>query len=214
MKKIEEFIVPYMDSVTTELRKTDWSNPGIYANWLAQTYYHICHSTRLLAAASSRFYVTNDKYHLQTIHHAKEEKSHEKVVLNDLKHMKYSIDTFSELTSAKNLYRSAYYLIERENPLTMYGYVYFLELLSLKGGPDIMERAQNTFGERTVQHLKLHCNDDVEHIQMYANMLNEFTGKERAYVEDGIINTANNYKAMVQEVAATAIAKKKLGIAA
>ncbi len=197
--KIQDFIEPYMNDVTTEIRKTDWSDPEIYGNWLAQTYFHICHSTRLLAAAGSRYYVDADKYHLQSIQHAKEEKSHEKVVLADLKYMKRNLDDYQELQSTKNLYHSAYYLIERVNPLTMYGYVYFLELLSLKGGPDIMERALNSFGERTIQHLKLHCGDDVEHIQMYESILNEMNPGQRAYVEAGIVGTAKNYKSMVQE---------------
>ena len=46
------FTEPYMQDVERVMDSADWSDPDIYGNWLAQTYYYVCHSTRLLAAAS------------------------------------------------------------------------------------------------------------------------------------------------------------------
>lgn len=200
MKTIQEFTKPYMDRIENEMAKTDWTMPNTYANWLAQTHYYICHSTRILAAAGSRFQVDQDKFHIQAVEHAKEEKSHEKLTLADLKHMKFSINDFPELPSTKALYRSAYYLIERENPISLYGYVYYLELLSITVGRDIMERASNAFGAKSVQHLKLHAQDDVEHIETYAKALNQLGAKERSYVEEALVTTANNYESMICEI--------------
>src|SRR5262245_13457821 len=62
-----------------------WAHREAYAAWLAQTYYYVSHSTRLLALAASRYTVADDAFHLRCLEHLREEKSHEKLATADLK---------------------------------------------------------------------------------------------------------------------------------
>ena len=200
MSSIPKFTVPYMKIVTDEIEQIDWTNKVNYAGWLAQTYYHICHSTRVLVAAAARFQVDQDQHHLQCVGHAKEEKSHEKIVLKDLKNLGFSMSDFPEFTSTKALYRNIYYLIEHEDPISIYGYVYFLELLSIRGGIGMLNQVKECFGPNTSGHLQLHSADDVEHLAAYAKLLDACSEPQKSLICEAVVDTALLYKEMLLEI--------------
>ena len=210
MKKItlEQFTEPYIQETIQLIDSMDWSNPEVYGNWLAQTYYYICHSTRLLAAAASRFQVDRDKLHTQQANHIKEESHHERLAENDLKALGFTLKDFPELTSTKNLYRSTYYMVEREHPISIYGYVYFLECVPVRRGKECLAIVEKAFGAKTSRCLKVHTNDDPAHIATYASFIEELPANERALVEEMLVSTAKNYAHLLQEVKASVGGKR------
>lgn len=54
-----------------------WADENFYSNYLAQTYYFVCHSTRLLARSISHFGVDRDMLYKRFVAHLKEENYHE-----------------------------------------------------------------------------------------------------------------------------------------
>src|SRR5687768_17384452 len=76
----------------------------IYAQYLAQTYYYVSHSTRLLALSASRFSVSHEDLHRRFIAHMVEEKGHHLIAAADLKKLGYDIKLISELPTTKVLY--------------------------------------------------------------------------------------------------------------
>ena len=50
----------------------NWGNKYIYACYLAQTYYYVSHSTRLLASAASRFTQEESHFHRRFLKHCQE----------------------------------------------------------------------------------------------------------------------------------------------
>lgn len=200
MTSIPKFTIPHMKLVTDEINNIDWTNKMNYAGWLSQTYYHICHSTRVLAAAAARFQVAQDKHHLQCVGHAREEKSHEKIVLKDLKTLGFEMKEFPEFASTKALYRNIYYSIEHVDPISIYGYVYFLELLSIRGGVGMLKKASEAFGNSISAHLTLHSADDVEHLGQYAKLLEACTDHQKSIICNAVAETAFLYKLMLSDI--------------
>ena len=159
MKKIitmKEITQPHIDRLTATVLAMDWKNSRVYGDWLAQTYYHVRHSTRLLAAAAGRFTMEQHKLHLQCMKHAGEERGHEKLALSDLEQVGFPLAEFPELPATKALYRSQYYLVDRENPIALFGYAYFLEWLGLAAGPQVLAILEPVYGKNAVKHLRVH----------------------------------------------------------
>jgi len=204
-KAIQNSLSAGTQEICTTFETMDWKNIAVYGNWLAQTYYYVCHSTRLLAAAAARFTVKYDKEHIQMIDHAKEERMHEKIAIHDLQALGLNIKDFPELPQTKSLYHSMYSLIERENPMAMFGYILLLETLSLAKGHDIKNYAQKNFGLKSTAYLKLHTEDDVEHLKSYEKIIMESTEINKMDIKNAVELTTSNYKSML--VAINDIAK-------
>lgn len=190
---------PLVEKVLQRVLSLDWQDPNVYASFLAQTHYHICHSTRLLAAAGARFTVEHDAFHLQCMKHAAEERSHEKLSTSDLKAIGKSLADYPELPATKALYRSIYCMIDRESPFALFGYAYFLECIGVAG-----RRLENIvkpiYGAKAVKHLSLHANEDVEHLEVYETALEKFKGADRQHLIESILTTAANYERIYQEI--------------
>lgn len=203
MKKpsVKEVTKPLLERVNAVIQGMDWSVPEVYGNFLAQTHYHICHSTRLLAAAGGRFSVAQENLHLHCMKHAAEERSHEKLSTSDLERVGFRLADFPELSSTKNLYRNIYYLIDRVNPVAIYGYAYFLECIAVSPGASfIEEKACEKFGVNAVKHVALHLKEDPEHIEAYEKQLEHFNSEERACLIDAIETTGYNYERIYLEI--------------
>lgn len=211
MKKpsLEQFVEPHLKQITSTIAAMNWEQKRIYGNWLAQTYYYICHSTRILAAAASRFQVDRDKLHTQQANHIKEESHHEKLALADLKALGFSLADFPELPGTKALYRSAYYMIEREHPISVYGYVFLLECVPVYCGGGTLETVSRAFGPNAARCLKLHTNDDPEHIKTYLSFIDELPENEKAHVRELLTTTADNYVRLLDEVVLASEDQKK-----
>lgn len=202
-----------LESICSDFDSLDFSDAKTYGNWLSQTYYYVCHSTRLLAHAAARFTVAHyDKEHIQMIEHAKAERMHERIAIHDLNQIGHKIEDFPELAQTKSLYLSIYSLIDRENPMSMFGYILILETLSLAKGLDIYKAALENFGPKASTYLKLHTEDDVEHLKSYEKILKEANAKDRQDIKDAIEITAHNYRGMlsgIQESAGMKLNMKK-----
>lgn len=198
-KKVKEFTRPHIERVMGTLNGMDWKNPDVYGEFLAQTYYHICHSTRLLAAAGARFQVDQDKLHLQCMKHASEERSHEKLSLSDLKEIGRRLEDFPELPATKSLYRSIYYLIEHSSPITLFGYAYFLEWLAVEASP-LEAELSSIYGAKAVKHLHVHAHEDPDHIKAYEDALDRVSGREHMHLLESIESTGYNYERIYDEI--------------
>ncbi len=203
MKKqtVKEFTKPLLDQLLSIIVPMDWKNPRVYGDFLAQAHYHICHTTRLLAAAGARFGPDQDAFHLQCMKHAGEERSHEKLSTSDIKEIGLRLADFPELPATQALYRNAYYLIDHGSPVTLFGYAYFLECVGASGKL-IEEVLQDTYGRRATKHLSLHAHEDPGHIEAYENTLDGLGGADRKWVEEGIISTAYHYERIYLEILA------------
>ncbi|MBX9766551.1 MAG: hypothetical protein K2X47_04700 [Bdellovibrionales bacterium] len=93
-----------IQNVGADLKRVNWQDQDVYANFLAQTYYFVCHSTRLLASAASRFPVSQDQFFKRFVAHLGEEKNHEKIALTDLKNLECDVNDFPEMGETRAFY--------------------------------------------------------------------------------------------------------------
>lgn len=213
MKKttVKAFTQPQIERVAARIVGMDWQNKRLYGDFMAQTYYHICYSTRLLAAAAARFTVEQEHLHQQCMKHAGEERSHEKLSLSDLKTIGFTLADFSELPATKAMYRSNYYLIEHVSPLSLFGYAYFLEWVAVRAGSQMLAGVEKLYGANAVKHIHVHTKEDPEHIEVYEKQLDTYSGKDRAVLEEAIETTAFGFERIFEEIQARsgAVARKK-----
>jgi hypothetical protein len=202
MKKESLFLIAntLTDEIAAAADRINWKDPDNYGNWLAQTFYYVSHSTRVLTAAAARFDTRFDEQHIQLVQHAKEERSHEKIARGDLLALGRKLEDFPEMGATKALYRNAYYLIDRVHPMSIYGYVALLEILSVKRGPALLKEAEEEFGTNCIRYLKLHTEDDVEHIKMYEGLLARCEGEAFEAVKEGLISTAANFQHLLTDI--------------
>lgn len=145
---------------------------NFYANYLAQTYYFVDHSVRLLGLAMARS--ENKDFRNRCIKHIVEEKGHEMMCVNDLKFMGLKPTDFKELALTKAFYQTQYFKTDR-NPISLLGYILALEILAAKILPDLNVKIKELYPQ-SMTFTKIHGEEDQDHIESgfkQLEMLNE-----------------------------------------
>ena len=175
----------------------NWLDKAIYASWLAQTYFFVCHSTRFLATAAGRFTVSKDALHQRFLRHLGEEKSHEKMILSDLKTLGFNMENFQELPETKAFYERQYYLIEHIAPEVHFGYILCLELLAALHGHATYKIVSSEFGEKSSLFLKVHGEDDLDHIEKAFSEVEKLPAELQRFVLDNFKVSSRLYGSLL-----------------
>lgn len=201
-KDIRNQVEEQAREVVQQLKGMSWDQEAVYADFLSQVHYYVCHTTRILALAAARFPLERQDLHHACFRHAAEEKSHEQLSLQDLRALGTTPDAYSELPSTKALYRSAYYLIEHESPVCLVGYAYFLEYLAVAGGLPLLEIVEPIYGAKATRHLTLHAKEDPEHIKAVESMVGKLGERELEWVREGMRTAAAHFQGLLGEIRA------------
>ena len=179
-----------------------WEDIECYAEFLAQTYYQVRHSTRLLACAAARFPqdAAGNAMHLRFAAHMAEEKSHEKLALHDLKQLGRDIAFYSELPSTRQFYEPQYYKIEHVTPLALFGYILPLESIGPEFGGRIAERIAIAHGSAALSFLKVHSSEDAGHLDKAFAMLESACAGDRLAIAENIEQTTYAYLGMIEGI--------------
>lgn len=154
-----------MKSTKTFIDEFPWENKYAYMNWLAQSYYFVSHSTRLLALSAATSEPGDNTLHKRMLQHIVEEIGHEMIAANDIKQLGDNVTNFAELVETKAFYQSQYYYIQNKSAASFIGYVLFLEGLASTKGFDIYKRITAQFGEKACHFVRVHAEEDQGHIQ-------------------------------------------------
>src|SRR5215470_14775595 len=138
----------HLNELGKVIRNVPWHDKAIYGAFLAQTYYYVNHSTRLLALAASRFQASEERIHRRFIRHATEEMSHEILALRDLKNLGLSLESYHEFPSTRAFYQTQYYMIEHVSPWSFWGYILMLEGLAVSEGAWLYDEIKRHHGEK------------------------------------------------------------------
>jgi hypothetical protein len=187
------------------LTRFPWEQQRAYADWLAQTYYYVCHSTRLLAAAAARFPFDErgNALHQRFGAHMGEEKKHELLALHDIKALGQSLESFPERPSTRMFYEPQYYKIEHQGPLALFGYILPLEAIGPTEGRHIVERTTGAHGPKCASFVRVHADEDVDHLEKALAIVSSLDGNDRRRVEENLHQTTYAYVVMLDQVATT-----------
>ncbi len=179
-----------------------WEERAAYADWLAQTYYYVRHTTRLIACAAARFPLDErgNSLHHRFATHLGEEKKHEQLAVHDLKQIGAAIADLPEHSSTRMFYESQYYKIEHLGPIVHFGYILPLEGIGPASGKRIVARVTAAHGAKSVSFLRLHSDEDVDHLEKALAMVASVTPTERLLVEDNMRQTTHGYCSMLAEI--------------
>jgi hypothetical protein len=185
-----------------------WERGSAYADWLAQTYYYVRHSTRLLAAAAARFPLDaqGSALHQRFAAHMGEEKQHEKLALHDLRELGGSIENIPERSATRFFYEPQYYKIEHVHPIALFGYILPLEAIGPLSGARVIERITSVHGTRCVSFLKLHAADDVDHLAKALEVLAALPPDQRDVVVQNLDQSTDAFVGLLRDIGATSAA--------
>jgi hypothetical protein len=184
------------------LEQFPWHHKRAYADWLAQTYYYVHHSTRLLAASAARFPLDErgNAFHNRFGAHLSEEKKHELLALHDIKKLGLALGEFPEHDATRMFYEPQYFKIEHQDPLALFGYILPLEAMSVSKGKWILQRVLELHGNHAGSFLRVHAEDDVDHLEKAFTVLEGVASEQRVLIELNMRQTTFAYLAMLAEM--------------
>jgi pyrroloquinoline quinone (PQQ) biosynthesis protein C len=180
-----------------------WTDRRAYGDWLAQTYYYVRHSTRLLAGAAAQFPhdERGDKLHYRFATHIAEEKRHERLALHDLQRLGLTLDAFPERHATRMFYETQYFKIEHEAPAVLFGYILPLEAIGPAMGPNVITRVTAAFGDKCdTAFLRVHAADDEDHLQKALTLIETVTGAERRLLVRNLEQTTYAYCNLLRDI--------------
>jgi hypothetical protein len=195
MKEIFEREIRSLDVV----RNFPWEDRRTYAEFLAQTFYYICHTTRLLGLCASRIGVDREKLHHRFLRHAAEERSHHLLAERDISALGFRLDDLSELPTTAALYETQYYRVEHISATSIFGYILALEGVSVIHGPHIYEIVAKRHGEAS-SFVKLHAEDDPGHLDAAFDAIGGLTAEERTLIERNLSFTCQLYLGFLRAI--------------
>jgi hypothetical protein len=191
-----------VDELGVAIERFPWEERHAYSDWLAQTYYYVRHTTRLQATAAARFPMDErgNALHHRFAQHMGEEKKHELLAIHDMKQLEASIADFPEHASTRMFYEPQYYKFEHLGPTVSFGYILPLEALGPGWGKHIIERVVAVHGAKCTSFLRLHSDEDPEHLRTALEVVETLTGAERALIDDNMRQTTFGYCTMLSEI--------------
>jgi len=198
----------YRTSVDLMIKSLDeypWDNKLAYAEFLAQTYYYIRHSTRLLAASASRFSQEDQAMHKRFMKHSDEENSHELLAVRDLQKLGYRMEDFRELPQTRSFYEVQYYKIEHSDPAALLGYILALEVTATHLAP-IEKKLSGLYGKECVKLIQVHSDEDPDHVEKALKSISALKDERVNEIQINIEQSAILYAQMIDAVKAKALA--------
>ena len=191
-----------LSQIGAAVESFDWTDRVSYGDWLAQTYFYVRHSTRLLASAAARFDFSEhgDALHHRFGVHISEEKKHELLALHDIKAIGLTFEQFPERHSTRSFYEPQYYKVEHQDPLSLFGYILVLEGLGIVRGRWIAERVETAFGKACATFVKVHAEDDPDHLDKAFKILEGVNQAQQDRIELNMHQTTFSYLALLAEI--------------
>ena len=181
-----------------------WDNKDFYANYLAQTFYYVRHSTRMLATSAGRLtYEDQQNLHLRFLKHLSEEAGHEKLAINDLKSMGHVPQDYQELNSTRCFYEPQYYKIEHRDPLAIMGYILYLEVLAQNVCPPLAKKISNLYGKKASTFLLVHGEEDPHHVEEAQKLLASLNPAALEIIVENLEQSSNSFNLMMKEIEET-----------
>lgn len=197
---IRSDLMTMLNAYEKDFRPSLFKDKEIYAAWLAQTYFFVCHSTPLLGYAMPHLKNADLRHHFEN--HLGEEKRHDLVALKDIERLGKDISQFEELNITKAFYHSQYYRISFEHGTSLLGYILLLEGLAVTWGKSIYEEVKDVH-KNSCLFLKVHAEEDPHHLEGAIETIMKLSPEEQKCIMDNLRFTDEIYKSMLMKVMAS-----------
>lgn len=192
-KELDHMLKHYPNHYPKEL----FRDKDFYANWVAQTYFFVRHSTSLLGYAMPHLKNEGLRHHFE--HHLSEEERHDLVALKDLEKLGRNISEFQELNQTQALYQSQYYRISFEGGTALLGYILFLEGLAVIWGREVYEDIKEVHKGASL-FLKIHAEEDPHHLDAAIETILKLSVTEQEIIMRNLHYTHESYDSLISKI--------------
>ncbi len=186
-----------INQIESALSDFPWENSDCYANYLAQSYYFVCHSIPLLCASAARMSEEHLTSRNRFIKHMSEEHNHQLLALRDLRSLNQEIGDFTELPATKLLYESMYYKVEHKSPYSLLGYILLLEIAAATIGPTVLATLSQYYPASATSFLRIHAQEDEDHVEKAFKLISSLPETEQALVLECFNQSAFAYSQLL-----------------
>lgn len=190
-----------LDLITDAVAAFPWANKAAYAEFLAQTYYYVKHSTRLLALAAGMIKPGNRKAFDRYVKHIGEERNHELLARRDLEALGFDLDRMSEMPATRLLWEPQYYKVLHQSPMALMGYILPLEALAANEGGNVVRALEESYGQKCLNFLRLHGEEDIKHVKDAIALVESLADEELRLVGENIDQTVVAYSSWLGAIA-------------
>ncbi|NCN40974.1 iron-containing redox enzyme family protein [bacterium] len=177
-----------------------WEDVEAYKCWLAQTYYYVSFSSRIISLSAALLPLSKSKLHSRCVTHSAEESNHEILAQRDLQALGGCIEDYPELPSTSALYQSQYFHCLNDGADSLMGYFISLEGLAIKSASEAAQRVfKNLENPKAVNFLRVHGDEDIEHVEKAIDVLKSFSPVELYAAAKNLKRTREYYCQMLEE---------------
>ena len=199
MDAVAKLMEQEVQSTREAIESYPWEEPVAYAQWLVQSYHIARYSTRLVALAGGLVSFELEKFHNRFVDHAREERGHEKLLVQDLKELGFTVESFPCNSGAAAMYQTQFYWIQLRSPVSFMGYVLALEGLSAAHGPGLYRRLLETYGPKATRFIRVHADADTGHVKLALATIEGLQDSERQAVSENLRLSSAFYRTMLRE---------------
>lgn len=166
-----------------------------YIAFLTQAYHHVKHTTPLLMACGSKIPHSAEWLRDAIAHYIEEELGHQEWILNDIKVCGGDAEAVRNSTSgmaAELMCAYAYDVVQRRNPIGLFGMVLVLEGTSIQIALNAAKNIQSALSlpDEAFSYLNSHGALDISHMDHFEKVVNRIESEEdRQFV----IHTAKRF---------------------
>ena len=194
--KAEQYQLP-VEMMAKAIDKMDLESPQVYGQFLAQTFYYVSHSTRMLAFAAGMMKNSEEVHFRRFVRHIGEESAHEVLAEKDLQGLGMKVSDYAQLPETRALWEPQYYKILHVSPFALMGYVIALEYFSCAHLPRFYQKVLTAYGPTACRFVKLHAEEDPDHIVKALDLTSQLSEAVQESILVNIQQTAKGYSAMV-----------------
>jgi len=191
-----------LNPITEAATLFPWDNKAAYAEFLAQTFYYVRHSTRLLALSAGMIPLGDRRSFDRYIKHISEERNHELLARRDLEALGFNLDEMLEMSSTRLLWEPQYYKVIHKSPMALLGYILPLEALAANEGGSVVQSLEAIYGSKCLNFLRLHGEEDIKHVKDAIALIESLDNENRMLVNENIEQTIMAYAQWLQSIAA------------
>lgn len=188
------------DRMIENLRSFPWDNKLAVGDYLAQTYYYVHHSERLLALAAGLMKENDRKTQRRFFQHLSEENAHDLMVKKDLENLGFKLSDFPERAETKMFWESQYYKIEHEDPTSLMGYILLLEDVATSVCLWMFQQIERHHGKKSGTFLRVHGEEDPGHVADALKVIDSLNQSRQLIVYANLRQSEIAYHMMIMAI--------------
>jgi pyrroloquinoline quinone (PQQ) biosynthesis protein C len=184
----------------TMIKNFPWADKMALGDYLAQTYYYVNHSERLLAIAAGLMTEDDRKIQRRFFHHLGEENAHDLLAKKDLENLGYKLEDFPERVETRIFWETQYYKIEHEDPCALMGYILLLEDVASEVCLWMYQEITKYHGKKCGTFLRVHGEEDPGHVGEAMKVIESLSSERQLKIFQNLYQSEVAYCQMLSAI--------------